>query len=181
MYPDNNRHTRAIVAAILFLTSGIALIAFLGPGSVEKARAEVPGSGTPPLANDVYSNLISEWSITTAAPPPSAQPAVTAAAASNVAVEEYGHRGGTVESAHLVLYSDPDFADAPTEEAVGDENTIPTYMNYLAWLVVIRNATQQVAIPGGPSAVTFTETLAVFVDAESGKEITTVTLANGSA
>ena len=73
--------------------------------------------------------------------------------------------------------SDPEFGEAESEEAAGEDDAVftPLYMNHLAWLVVIRNASELVSIPGR-SSTTYSVTWAVFIDANSGRELTSVTL-----
>jgi hypothetical protein len=159
-----------------FLAGLVAFLALLIPGAVPSAQAGVPGSGNPPVARDVYSNLAADYGITTTAPGPRRSAGTSAAQASATAANEEGW-GGTVESTHLVLYSDPDFGEAESEEAAGEDDAVftPLYMNHLAWLVVIRNATEVVSVPWREST-TYRVTWAVFIDADSGRELTSVTL-----
>jgi hypothetical protein len=158
------------------LIGAAASAVLLIPGSVRPAQAHAPGSGDPPLARDVYLNLASDYAITTTAPRLGTSAGITAAQATATAANEEGS-GGTVESAHLVLYSDPDFGEAASEEAAGEDDAVftPLYMNHLAWLVVIRNASVLVSIPRR-SPTRDSVTWAVFIDANSGLELTSVTL-----
>lgn len=161
------------------LVLGVSLVAILAPATQQRAQADVPGSGIPALPDDVAANLLSDWGITTAAPPPGTSPRIDAATAQARAEDEYSFVGGTAVSTHLVNYSDPDFGDAPSEEAAADENATftPVYANYLAWLVIVRNASPQVYGPETfqPGATT-TVTVAVFIDAATGDDLTAVTL-----
>jgi hypothetical protein len=167
---------RRAACLMALLIGAAAAMLLLIPGSVRPAQARVPASGDPPLARDVQSNLASDYSITTKAPRPGTSAGIAAAQARATAANEEGS-GGTVESAHLVLYSDPEFGEAASEEAAGEDDAVftPLYMNHLAWLVVIRNASELVSIPGR-SSTTYSVTRAVFIDASSGRELTSVTL-----
>jgi hypothetical protein len=140
----------------------------------ESARADQPRSQTavPP---DVRANLRTDYGITVAAPPRGASPSVAVGQARSRAVREYGDLGGHPASAHLVLYSDPEFGDAPSELAAGEDDVVitPAHMNHLAWLVVVRGATPALH---GPPGGTYDATVAVFIDAKTGGELTEVTL-----
>jgi hypothetical protein len=121
---------------------------------------------------DVSANLRADYGITIATPPRGAPSRLTVKQVRARAVEEYGD---LPVSAHLVLYSDPEFGDAPSELAAGEDDVVitPVYMNHLAWLVVVRDATLALH---GPSGGMYDATVAVFIDAKTGGELTSVTL-----
>jgi hypothetical protein len=95
------------------------------------------------------------------------------------ASREYGFAGGTVESTHLVAFSEPDFGEAENEIAAAEDDAtfVPLYMNHLAWLVVVRDANLPVlGPPGRRTRSTYEATVAVFIDATTGRDIEAVTL-----
>jgi hypothetical protein len=151
----------SIVVAIAFALESVG--AHQSPGG----QAVVPA--------DVSANLRADYGITIATPPRSASSRLTLKQVRALAVEEYGD---LPVSAHLVLYSDPEFGDAPSELAAGEDDAVitPVYMNHLAWLVVVRGATPALH---GPPGGTYDATIAVFIDAKTGGELTSVTLPLG--
>lgn len=147
---------------------------------LESARADQPRDQTAVPA-DVRANLRADYRITVAAPPRGgASPSVAARQARSTAVREYSGFGGHPVSAHLVLFSDPVYGEAANEiEAAEDDAVItPVYVNHLAWLVVVRDATPAIHGPPGRDRGrgTYDATMAIFIDAKTGADLMAVTL-----
>lgn len=165
---------------VAFLVA-LGLIVVIAPAS-ERANADgdVRVNGDLSVPSDVYRNLRSDWGITAASPAPGTRPLISAVQARATAENEYGFVGSSKPSTHLVLLSDPDYGEAASEEAAGEDDAtfVPLFMNHLAWLVVVRNATVPVLGPPGKrtSRATYDATIAVFVDARTGEDIEAVTL-----
>ena len=86
-------------------------------------------------------------------------------------------------SAYLVRYSDPNDCEYASELDAGQPETAqctPLTVDRLAWLVVFRDVEAPIfGPPGRPGPDTYDATVAAFVDARSGREISAVTLPPG--
>ena len=150
--------------------------------ALESARADQSRGGQAVVPADVPANLRTDYGITIATPPRGVSPSVAAGQARSLAVREYGFLGGSPVSAHLVLFSDPVFGDAANEIEAAEDDAVITllYVNRLAWLVVVRDATPAIhGPPGRPGPGTYDATVAVFIDAKSGADLMAVTLPPG--
>ena len=131
------------------------------------------------LPADVRINLDRDYDVTLRAEP-LARARVGAKRAIRVA-SGFGFEGPA--SAYLVRYSDPNDCEYASELDAGQPETAqctPLTVNRLAWLVVFRDVEAPIFGPpgrGGPD--TYDATVAAFVDARSGREISAVTLPPG--
>jgi hypothetical protein len=168
---------RVLVSFALLVTASAITV---GSPALEPARADEEGSRRGPVPSDVRTHLRGDYGITV----PEAtrgSPLITAEQALRTADEENAS-GGTAVSAHLVLYSDPDFGEAANEIVAAEDDAVftPLYVDHLTWLVVIRDASPPVFGPPGRSGPgTYEATVAVFVDAETGADLGEVTLPPG--
>jgi hypothetical protein len=159
------------------LAQGSALFAVLAvTGCGASAPSESQSADVP---TDVRINLERDYDVTLDTEPRErvrvgAERAIRAASG-------FGFEGHA--SAHLVRYTDPDDCEYASELDAGQPETAqctPLSVNRLAWLVVLRGVEAPIFGPagrGGPG--TYDATVAAFVDARSGREITAVTLPPG--
>jgi hypothetical protein len=93
----------------------------------------------------------------------------------------FGSEGSA--SAYLVRYSDPNDCEYASELDAGQPETAqctPLTVNRLAWLVVFRDVQAPIfGPPGRRGPDTYDATVAAFVDARSGRELSAVTLPAG--
>jgi hypothetical protein len=135
-----------------------------------------PGSGVP---TDVRSNLRAQGTIVD--DERRARTKVDMARAIRTASDyEFGR---SLDSAHLVRYTNPDDCEYANELDAGQPETAHCTLlsvNRLAWLVVYRGATLAVhGPPGRRGPDTYEATVAAFVDARTGEDLGAETLPPG--
>jgi hypothetical protein len=133
------------------------------------------------LPADVRINLERDYDVTLHGEPWARAPVDANRAIRAASGFGFGSEGSA--SAYLVRYSDPNDCEYASELDAGQPETAqctPLTVNRLAWLVVFRDVEAPIHGPagrGGPG--TYDATVASFVDARSGREISAVTLPPG--
>lgn len=139
------------------------------------------GSQSDGVPEDVRINLEREEGVTLHGEP-SARARVDANRAIRAA-SGFGFGSEGSASAYLVRYSDPNDCEYASELDAGQPETAqctPLTVDRLAWLVVFRDVEAPIFGPPGRSGPdTYDATVAAFVDARSGREISAVTLPPG--
>lgn len=137
------------------------------------------GSQSDELPADVRINLERDYDVTL-----HSQPSARARVDANRAIRaasDFGSEGSA--SAYLVRYSDPNDCEYASELDAGQPETAhctPLTVDRLAWLVVFRDVEAPIfGPPGRRGPDTYNATVASFVDARSGREISAVTLPPG--
>jgi hypothetical protein len=160
-------------AQVSALFAGLAATGCGASASSESQGDELPA--------DVRINLERDYAITLHGEP-SARARVDANRAIRAA-SGFGFGSEGSASAYLVRYSDPDDCEYASELDAGQPETAqctPLTVNRLAWLVVFRDVEAPIfGPPGRRGPDTYDATVAAFVDARSGREISAVTLPPG--
>jgi hypothetical protein len=160
-----------IQVSVLFVA-----LAATGCGASASSESESQSNDLPA---DVRINLERDYDVTLRAKP-LARARIGAKRAIRVA-SGFGFQGPA--SAYLVRYSDPSDCEYASDLDAGQPETAQCTaltVNRLAWLVVLRDVEAPIFGPpgrGGPD--TYDATVAAFVDARSGREISAVTLPPG--
>jgi hypothetical protein len=139
------------------------------------------GSQSDELPADVRINLERDYDVTLHSEP-RARARVDGTRAIRAA-SGFGFGSESSASAYLVRYSDPNDCEYASELDAGQPETAqctPLSVDRLAWLVVFRGVEAPIfGPPGRPGPDTYDATIAAFVDAGSGREISAVTLPPG--
>lgn len=162
--------------SLIRVSALLAVLAATGCGT-----SASKGSQSDELPADVRINLERDYDVTVRR-----EPWARARVDANRAIRAasgfgFGSEGSA--SAYLVRYSDPDDCQYASELDAGEPETAqckPLTVNRLAWLVVFRDVEAPIfGPPGRRGPETYKATVAAFVDARSGREISAVTLPPG--
>jgi hypothetical protein len=167
---------RADLRSLIQVSALFVLLAATGCGATAPS-----GSQSDELPADVRITLERDYDVTLHGEP-RARARVDANRAIRVA-SGFGFGSQGSASAYLVRYSDPNDCEYATELDAGQPETAqctPLTVNRLAWLVVFRDVEAPIfGPPGRRGPDTYDATVAAFVDARSGREISAVTLPPG--